>query len=58
MDQLLLKFQCGFRQWYNAQHFLLAMLEKQKFTVDKKKLSGEFLRTKGVRLCCKRTDNC
>ena len=44
MDQLLLKFQCGFRQWYNAQHFLLAMLEKQKFTVDKKKLSGDFLR--------------
>lgn len=42
MDQLLLKFQCGFRQWYNAQHFLLAMLEKQKFAVDKKKLSGEF----------------
>ena len=34
MDQFLSKYQCGFRKGFNAQHCLLAMLEKWKKAVD------------------------
>ena len=30
MDKFLSKYQCGFRKGYNAQHCLLAMIEKWK----------------------------
>ena len=40
MDPLLSKYQCGFRKGYNAQHCLLAMLEKWKNAVDKGKIFG------------------
>ena len=39
MDQ----FQCGFRKGFNAQHCLLAMLEKWKKVVDTKKVLGALL---------------
>ena len=44
MGQLLLKFQCGFRKGYNAQNFLLAMLEKLKCAVNKEKVHGTLVR--------------
>ena len=34
MDKFLSKRQCGFRKGYNAQHCLLAMIEKWKKAVD------------------------
>ena len=34
MDQFLSKYQCGFQKGFNAQHCLLAMLEKWKKAVD------------------------
>ena len=37
MDQILFKYQCGFRNGFNAQHCLLTMLEKWKKAVDSKK---------------------
>ena len=37
MDQFLSKFQCGFRKGFNAQHCLLAMLEKWKNAADTEK---------------------
>ena len=43
MDQFLSKYQCGFRKRFNAQHCLLAMLEKWKKAVDIKKVFGALL---------------
>ena len=43
MDQILSKYQCGFRKGFNAQHCLLAMLEKWKKAVDTKKVFGALL---------------
>ena len=43
MDQFLSKYQCGFRKGFNAQHCLLAMLEKWKKAVDTKKVFGALL---------------
>ena len=43
MDPLLSKYQCGFRKGYSVQHYLLAMLEKWKNTVDKGKIFGALL---------------
>ena len=43
MNQLLSKYQCGFLKRFNAQHCLLAMLEKWKKAVDTKKVFGAFL---------------
>ena len=40
---ILLKFQCGFRKGFSAQHCLLAMLEKWKAAVDNKKTFGALL---------------
>ena len=37
MDQILSKYQCGFRNGFNAWHCLLTMLEKCKKAVDTKK---------------------
>ena len=37
------KYQCGFRKGFNAQHCLLAMLEKWKKVVDTKKVFGALL---------------
>ena len=34
-DTLFSKFQCGFRKGFNAQHCLLAMIEKWRKTLDK-----------------------
>ena len=34
-DSLFSKFQCGFRKGFNAQHRLLAMIEKLRKTLDK-----------------------
>ena len=33
MNKFLCKYQCGFRNGYNAQHCVLAMIEKWKNTV-------------------------
>ena len=33
-DNLLSKYQCGFRKGFNAQHCLVSMIEKWKKTVD------------------------
>ena len=33
-DQILSKFQCGFRKGFNAQHCLIALIEKWKKSVD------------------------
>ena len=40
---LLSKYQCGFRKGYSVQHCLLAMLEKWKNAVDKRKIFGALL---------------
>ena len=42
-DQLLSKYQCGFFQGYNTQHFLLMMVEKWKEAFDKGGLDGALL---------------
>ena len=39
-DQILSKYQCGFRQGYNTQHCLLVMVEKWKAVLDKGGLGG------------------
>ena len=39
-DQILSKYQCGFRQGCNTKHCLLVMLEKWKETLDKGDLGG------------------
>ena len=33
-DKLLSKYQCGFRKGFSAQHFLLAMIEKLRKSLD------------------------
>ena len=43
MDQFLSKYHCGFRKGFNAQHCLIAMLEKWKKAVDSKKVFGALL---------------
>ena len=43
MNHFLSKYQCGFRKGFNVQHYLLAMLEKWKKTVDTKKVFGALL---------------
>ena len=43
MDKFLSKYQCGFRKGYNAQHCLLAMIEKWKKTVDNGNVFGALL---------------
>ena len=42
-DQILSKYQCGFRQGYNIQHCLLMMVEKWKEALDKGGLGGALL---------------
>ena len=42
-DTLFSKFQCGFRKGFNVQHFLLAMIEKERKTVDKVGETGAVL---------------
>ena len=32
-DNLLSKYQCGFRKGFNAQHYLVSMIEKRKESV-------------------------
>ena len=39
---ILSKFQCGFRNGYSAQHYLLLMLEKWKLAVDNNEVFGAF----------------
>ena len=43
IDSLLSKYQCGFRKDFSVQHCLLAMLEKWKNAVDKRKVFGALL---------------
>ena len=43
MDQFLSKYQCGFRNGFNAQHRFLPMLEKWKKAVDTKNTFGALL---------------
>ena len=43
MDQFLSKYQCRFRKGFNAQHCLLAMLQKCKKAADTKKVFGALL---------------
>ena len=42
-DTLFSKFQCGFRKGFNAQHCLLAMIEKWRKTLDKGGETGAVL---------------
>ena len=42
-EKIFSNFQCGFRKGYSTQHCLLAMLEKWKMAVDKKKSFGVLL---------------
>ena len=42
-DALFSKFQCGFRKGFNAQHCLLAMIEKWRKTLDKGGETGAVL---------------
>ena len=41
--QISLKYQCGFRKCYNAQHCLLVMIEKMKEPRDKNKVCAAVL---------------
>ena len=43
MLDFLSKYQCGFRKGHNKHHCLLAMLEKWKSAVDKRKSFGTLL---------------
>ena len=43
MDKFLSKYQCGFRKVYNAQHCLLAMIEKWQKAVDNGNAFGALL---------------
>ena len=42
-DTLFSKFQCGFWKGFNAQHCLLALIEKWRKTLDKGGETGAFL---------------
>ena len=42
-DNILSKFQCGFRKGYNLQHCLLLMIDKWKKAVDNNKVFGALL---------------
>ena len=42
-DNILSKFQCGFRKGYGTQHYLLLMLEIWKKTTDNNKAFGALL---------------
>ena len=42
-DNILSKFQCGFRKGYGTQHYLLLMLEIWKETTDNNKAFGALL---------------
>ena len=44
MDKFLSKYQCGFRKVYNAQHCLLAMIEKWKKAMDNGNVFGALLK--------------
>ena len=42
-DNILSKFQCGFRKGYSPQHYLLLMIDKWKKAVDNHKVFGAVL---------------
>ena len=42
-ENILSRFQCGFRKCYNTQHCLLLMLEKCKLAVDNDEVFGALL---------------
>ena len=42
-DNILSKFQCGFRKGCSRQHCLLLMIDKWKKVVDNNKVFGAFL---------------
>ena len=42
-EEILSKFQCGFRKGFGTQHCLLLMLEKWKRAVDNNKVFGALL---------------
>ena len=43
LDNLLSKYQCGFRKGFNAQHCLVSMIEKWKESVDSGRASGALM---------------
>ena len=43
MDKFLSEYQSGFRKGYNAQHWLLAMIQKWKKAVDNGNVFGVLL---------------
>ena len=43
LNKFLLKWQCGFRQGYSAQHCLLVMVEKSRHYLDNGGMSGALL---------------
>ena len=42
-ESFLLKYQCGFRKEFSAQHCLLSMLEEWKSAIDNRKMFGALL---------------
>ena len=42
-EEIVSKFQCGFRKGFSTQHCLLLMLEKRKRPVDNNKVFGALL---------------
>ena len=42
-DNILSKYQCGFRKVFNAQHCLLSMIEKWKESVDNGRTFGALM---------------
>ena len=42
-EQLLSKYQCGFRKGFSAKHSLLSMLERWRSAVDNNKVFGALL---------------
>ena len=55
-DQILSKYQCGFRQGYNTQHCILMMVEKWKEALDKGGLGGALLTDLSKPLDCIKHD--
>ena len=42
-DNILSKYQCGFRKGFNAQHCLVSMIEKWKESVDNGEAFGALM---------------
>ena len=51
-DKLFLKFQCGFRKGFHAQHCLITMIEKWRRSVDGGGQAGALLTDLGKAFDC------